>query len=177
MGQRVAIIGAGGIGFDVAEYLVGDACATEDTAEFLQEWGVDASLQSPGGLTAPSAPRTGRQVTILQRREGRPGGTLGKSTGWILKARLRRAGVRNLVGVTYQRIDDRGLHCLMQGKPQLLEVDNVVICAGQDSLRTLAGELAATGHANVHTIGGASLANELDAVRAIDEATRLACSI
>ena len=79
--------------------------------------------------------------------------------------------------MTYQRIDDRGLHCLVQGKPQLLEVDNVVICAGQDSLRTLAGELAATGHASVQTIGGASLANELDAVRAIDEATRLACSI
>lgn len=126
--------------------------ATEDTAEFLRDWGVDASLQSAGGLTAPAAPHKGRQVTILQRREGRPGSTLGKSTGWILKARLRRAGVKNLVGVTYQRIDDRKvMHCTVrETAPQLLEVDNIVLCAGQESLRSLADDLAAAGHPNVH---------------------------
>ncbi len=178
VGQRVAIIGAGGIGFDVAEFLTGDASVAVSPGAFLAAWQVDESLVSAGGIgTTPPTPRPGRQVTLLQRKADKPGGSLGKSTGWILKATLRRAGVRMMTGVTYHRIDDLGLHCTIQGSPQVLDVDHVVLCAGQTSLRDLADELAGLGLRNVHTIGGADLASELDAVRAIDQATRLAVSL
>ncbi len=177
-GQRVAIIGAGGIGFDVAEFLTGDASVSLDPSAFLAVWQVDESLASPGGIrTTPPTQHKGRQITMLSRKTEKPGATLGKSTGWILKANLRRAGVRMMTGVTYVRIDESGLHCLIQGVPQVLEVDHVVLCAGQTSLRALADELVQLGLRNVHTIGGADLASELDAVRAIDQATRLAVSL
>jgi len=178
-GRRVAIIGAGGIGFDVAEYLLGDAEESLDPKAFRRAWGVDETLSAPGGLTGPpraDVPPPSRQVTMLQRKTGRLGGGLGKSTGWILKARLRQAGLRMIAGATYARITDEGLHYAVDGQPALLEVDSVVLCAGQESERTLLDELAERG-VRAQVIGGAGVAAELDAVRAIDQATRLAVAI
>ncbi|MGE5117032.1 MAG: FAD-dependent oxidoreductase [Betaproteobacteria bacterium] len=176
VGARVAIIGAGGIGFDVAEYLVGHAEESLDPQAFMQAWGVDPALATPGGL-APStrhAPR--RTVHLFQRKPGSPGRTLGKSTGWILKARLRRAGVEMTSGANYHAIDDRGLHYTVNGERRVLDVDNVVICAGQLSNRELHAELERRG-IRARLIGGADVAAELDALRAIDQATRLAVSL
>jgi 2,4-dienoyl-CoA reductase (NADPH2) len=176
-GERVAIVGAGGIGFDVAEYLVGDHAESRDAERFLRGWGVDVAIDSAGGLTAPVvAPPPSRAVTILQRSPGRAGRTLGKSTGWILKSRLRRAGVATVSGVTYRSIGDDGLRYAVDGAEHLLAVDTVVICAGQESERTLHDELDRLGVAS-HVIGGARRAAELDATGAIDEATRLALHI
>ncbi len=178
IGAKVAIIGTGGIGFDVAEFLLGDAQHGLEPTSFLSVWGVDATLASAGGVKSASSPATPpkRQVTMLQRKTGKPGSSLGKSTGWILKANMRRAGVQTLTGVTYTKIDDHGLHCMIQGTPQILDVDHVVICAGQESQRTLGDELTALGM-ETHLIGGAHLATELDAVRAIEQATRLAITL
>ena len=175
VGQRVAILGAGGIGFDMAEYLVGDQEAASDPNRFLQDWGVDASMQQPGGLTArktPSQPHTGRQVHLFQRKPEKPGTTLGKSTGWILKAKLRKAQVSMVTGVTYEKIDDAGLHYRAQDQSHCLPVDHVVLCTGQESNLSLMNALNEAG-IKTHTIGGAHIASELDAVRAIDEGTRL----
>ena len=178
IGANVAIIGTGGIGFDVAEFLLGDAQEALAPAAFLSVWGVDPTLSTSGGLLAMPGParQPKRQVTMLQRKTGKPGATLGKSTGWILKANMRRAGVRMLTGVQYEKIDDQGLHCIIQGAPLTLDVDHIIICAGQESQRVLADELAAHGITS-HLIGGAHLATELDAVRAIDQATRLALTL
>jgi 2,4-dienoyl-CoA reductase (NADPH2) len=178
-GRRVAIIGAGGIGFDVAEFLLGDAAESLDPDAFLRAWNVDPALVTAGGLAGPpraEVPRPDREVTLLQRTAGRPGARLGKSTGWILKARLRQAGVRMIPGVSYTRITGAGLHYELDGQPALLEVDSVVLCTGQESERTLYDELAGRGIA-ARLIGGADVAAELDAVRAIDQATRLAVMI
>jgi 2,4-dienoyl-CoA reductase (NADPH2) len=178
VGAKVAIIGTGGIGFDVAEFLLGDEQHALEPTAFLSIWGVDATLASAGGVKSASSPATPpkRQVTMLQRKTGKPGSTLGKSTGWILKANMRRAGVQTLTGVTYSKIDDHGLHCMIQGTAEILDVDHVVICAGQESQRTLADELTALGM-TTHLIGGAHLATELDAARAIEQATRLAMTL
>jgi len=178
-GRRVAIIGAGGIGFDVAEFLLGDAAESLEPDAFLRAWNVDPALVTSGGLAGPpraDVPRPDREVTLLQRTAGRPGVRLGKSTGWILKARLRQAGVRMVSGVSYTRITGAGLHYELDGHPALLEVDSVVLCTGQESERSLYDELAARG-IGARLIGGADLAAELDAVRAIDQATRLAVTI
>jgi 2,4-dienoyl-CoA reductase (NADPH2) len=178
-GQRVAIIGAGGIGFDVAEYLLGDPEESTDPKAFLRAWSIDAALIAPGGLTGPprgEVPPSGRHVTLLQRKPGRPGSTLGKSTGWILKARLRHAGLKTVSGASYTRITSQGLHYTADGKPALLEVDSVILCAGQESERTLFAGLQQHG-VSARLIGGADIAAELDAVRAIDQATRLATAI
>ena len=175
VGQRVAILGAGGIGFDMAEYLVGDEDAARDPARFLQDWGVDASLAQPGGLSAdkaPSQPHTDRQVHVFQRKPEKPGATLGKSTGWILKAKLRKAQVAMVTGVHYERIDDEGLHYTLQGQRHCLPVDHVVLCTGQESNLSLMNTLKEAG-ITTQAIGGAHIASELDAVRAIDEGTRL----
>ncbi|BAT58528.1 2,4-dienoyl-CoA reductase [NADPH] [Variibacter gotjawalensis] len=180
-GNRVAIIGAGGIGFDVAEYLChshpGEAPKARalSDAGFQQEWNIDATLQQPGGLTGdPLAPRTPtRQITILQRRPSRPGATLGVSTGWILRSSLAKRSVKIITGVAYQRIDDAGLHVLIDNMPQLIEADTIVVCAGQDSNRSLFDELQGSG-IETHIIGGAKEAAELDAMRAVDEGTRVA---
>ena len=177
VGQRVALIGAGGIGFDVADFLTHTHREAEPIAAFYAEWGIDPTFSTRGGL-APAAPQpVARQVWLLQRKPGKPGKTLGKTTGWIHRARLQQRGVQAVGGVEYLRIDDAGLHLrLADGAEQLLEVDNVVLCAGQESLRELEDQLIDLGIA-VHRVGGADVAAELDAKRAIDQATRLAAQL
>ncbi len=176
-GRRVAIIGAGGIGYDVAEFLLTEKGASADSVpEFLRHWGVDPQTATPGSLAkAPEAPPA-REVTMLQRKPGRMGRSLGVSTGWILRLELARAKVQQLSGVTYQRIDDAGVHVTVDGKQRTIPVDSVVICAGQNEERSLQDALAKTGR-RVHVIGGAFRSAELDAVRAIDEGMRLALSL
>ena len=180
VGDSVALVGAGGIGFDVAEFLSRPSHSQEAspaTEAFMQEWGVDMSLQRRGGLMAEGgamAPSR-RLIYLLQRKPTPPGRELGKTTGWIHRTELKRRGVRMISGVNYERIDDSGLHITTKAGPQLLEVRNVVICAGQEPLRALADELQRKGRAS-HVIGGAKLAAELDAKRAIDEGARLAAS-
>lgn len=173
VGQRVAIIGAGGIGFDTAEYLLHHTGQHED---FYQSWGIDCTLQARGGLQ-PAQPRPAdRQIWLLQRKSGKPGAGLAKTTGWIHRASLQAHGVTMWGDVEYLQIDDRGLHLRHQGEAVTLAVDNIVICAGQEPLRTLADELAARGKI-VRLIGGADVAQELDARRAIAQATELALSL
>jgi 2,4-dienoyl-CoA reductase (NADPH2) len=177
IGRCVAIIGAGGIGFDVAEFLTQPPPSpTTDIARWTREWGVDTTLAHRGGLDKPEAEASPREVWLLQRTAGRPGKRLNKTTGWVHRAALKAKGVKMLGGVTYERIDDAGLHVSIDGKPQTLVVDNVVICAGQESNRTLADELVKSGVA-VHVIGGADVAAELDAKRAIRQATELASTL
>jgi 2,4-dienoyl-CoA reductase (NADPH2) len=145
-----------------------------DVAEFHAEWNVDASLAEAGGLKGdPLAPRQSpREITMLQRKATRPGVNLGVSTGWILRSSLAKRNVRIMAGVVYERIDDRGLHVLVEGVPQLIEADTIVICAGQQSNRGLFDELKSAG-IEVHIIGGAKEAAELDAMRAVDEGVRI----
>ena len=173
VGQRVAIIGAGGIGFDTAEYLV---AARQDISTFCREWGIDRTLAQPGGLLKPERPHGARQLWLLQRRPGKPGAGLAKTTGWIHRASLQMHGVQMWGSVEYLRIDDEGLHILRDGEPQLLAVDNVVICAGQEPDRRLADALAAHG-IRAHIIGGADVVEELDARRAIAQGTKLGLRI
>ncbi|KZC18349.1 NADPH-dependent 2,4-dienoyl-CoA reductase [Rhodanobacter sp. FW510-R12] len=177
VGARVAIIGAGGIGFDVAEFLVEHAPSpTTDVARWTREWGVDMQLRQRSGLQPAQPEAPARQVWLLQRSEGRPGARLNKTTGWVHRATLKAKRVAMLGKVGYERFDDQGLHVTIDGKPQLLPVDNVVVCAGQEPNRRLADELIAAGM-KVHVIGGADVAAELDAKRAIDQGTRLASVI
>ncbi|MEW1819258.1 NADPH-dependent 2,4-dienoyl-CoA reductase [Arthrobacter sp. NPDC080031] len=179
-GHKVAIIGAGGIGYDVAEFLLGDPKESLVPDAFLDEWNVDTNGTSEGGLLGTS--RRDRQepprheITIFQRKASRMGRTLGKSTGWILRSRLLHAGVREVPGVVYESIDETGLHYSIDGTSHVLEADTVIICAGQDSNRKLFHELTEAGLSPV-LIGGAHTAAELDAVAAIHQATRLACTI
>ncbi|MFM2351426.1 MAG: hypothetical protein RIR04_2392, partial [Pseudomonadota bacterium] len=174
VGQRVAIIGAGGIGFDVAEFLVGGAhSATLDLALWRKEWGVGDPAETAGGLATPAPEAPAREVWLLQRKAEKPGRGLGKTTGWIHRAALHAKGVKMIGGVTYQRITPAGLEILRDGVPELIEVDNVILCAGQLPERGLAERLIAAGIA-VHIIGGADVASELDAKRAIDQGARLA---
>jgi len=177
-GRNVAIIGMGGIGFDVAELLTAPHPAShrETPEEFFEDWGVDTSTASKTGLKEMHTPVAARQVTLLQRSNTRVGERLGLSTGWIHRGKLRRRGVKTLTGCTYERVDDAGFHLTIDGKPTLLPVDTVVVCAGQEVNRTLADELLAAG-VKVDVIGGAHIASELDAVRAIDEGTRLAYAL
>jgi 2,4-dienoyl-CoA reductase (NADPH2) len=177
IGPRIAIIGAGGIGFDVAEFLCHkDHSYTLDRDKWLEYWGIDSSLEYSGGLIAPRFEPTGQQIYILQRKSSKPGASLGKTTGWIHRSTLKREGVNFISGVDYQNIDDQGLHFKTDGKTQLLEVDNIIICAGQLSNRSLYEELKGTAK-KIDVIGGASFATELDAKRAIDQGTRLAASL
>ena len=181
VGARVAIIGAGGIGFDVAEYLVTDDSPTENLAEWLEEWGVGDPAEVRGGLRPegpqPDAPV--RQVTLLQRKAEKLGKRLGKTTGWIHRAGLQMKGVKMIGGVNYERIDAEGLHVsygAARENPTLIAADTIVLCAGQLSERSLADALAEMGKP-AHIIGGADVAAELDAKRAIDQGTRLAARL
>jgi 2,4-dienoyl-CoA reductase (NADPH2) len=177
-GRSVAIIGTGGIGFDVAELLTAPHPATrsETPQEFFEDWGIDVSPESNTGLKEMHTPAAERDVTLLQRSNTRIGERLGLSTGWIHRSRLRRRGVKTMTGVTYERVDDAGFHITLNGEPRLLAVDTVVVCAGQEVNRTLANELIDAG-VKVDVVGGAHIATELDALRAIDEGTRLAYAL
>ncbi|MEV5277981.1 NADPH-dependent 2,4-dienoyl-CoA reductase [Streptomyces sp. NPDC051994] len=177
VGERVAVIGAGGIGFDVAEFLTdgGDA-ASLDAETYFRQWGVDTTYGERGGLRKAERPKPPRQVHLLQRKTTKVGAGLGKTTGWIHRTELKHRGVNMVPGVTYDRIDDAGLHITVDGESSVLPVDTVVLCAGQESRRGLYEELSAAG-ATVHLIGGADVAAELDAKRAIDQGTRLAASL
>ena len=182
LGKRVAIIGAGGIGFDVAEFLLHDpAVALPLSIEhWCQEWGVDLQAQTHGGLVAPAVAKPYRSLYLLQRKTTRLGAGLGKTSGWVHRAVLQRNDVKMLGGVQYQRIDDAGLHITVNGEAQVLEVDHVVLCAGQDPLTELmppADVPQVAGAPRFHTIGGAALASELDAKRAIREGATLAAGL
>ncbi|MFJ8041346.1 FAD-dependent oxidoreductase [Kitasatospora sp. NPDC096147] len=170
VGPRVAIIGAGGIGFDVAEYL------TDSGADFYASWGIDTEQRERGGLRAPEREVPARQVHLIQRKEGKVGAGLGKTTGWIHRAEIAKRGVVTVSGADYRKIDDEGLHLVVDGEERLLAVDTVVLCAGQEPRRELHEALLAGG-ASVHLIGGADVAAELDAKRAIDQGTRLAAAL
>lgn len=179
VGERVAIIGCGGIGFDTAMYLSQPGNPTsQNIAEFCVEWGIDTSLQLAGGLRpeGPHLARSPRQIVMLQRKASKPGEGLGKTTGWIHRTTLLSRGVKMIAGVSYQKIDEAGLHVEIGGEPQLLAVDNVIICAGQEPNRVLAEPLQAAGK-TVHLIGGSDVAGELDARRAIAQGTTLALTI
>ena len=177
VGKTVAIIGAGGIGFDVAEFLAdGDAASGTGITEFLHEWGVDKNYKARGAITSPQPRLPARNITLLQRKHGAFGKNLGKSTGWIHRASLRSKQVKMLAGVTYENIDDAGLHIRINDEPYLLSVDNVVICAGQESNLKLYEALQPC-TVPLHLIGGSRLASELDAKRAIDEGMRLAATL
>jgi 2,4-dienoyl-CoA reductase (NADPH2) len=177
VGPRVAIVGAGGIGFDMAEFLAQSAPSpTTDIARWTTEWGVDTTLHTRGGVTVAHPEPSERAIWLLQRSAGRLGARLNKTSGWVHRATLKQKGVRMLGAVTYEKIDDDGLHIVVDGKPQLLEVDHVVICAGQEPNRDLHAGLKAAGM-TVHLIGGADVAAELDAKRAIEQATRLAAAM
>lgn len=183
VGKRVAIIGAGGIGFDMGEYLLHDSRHPLPLAldVWAREWGVDLQGNTAGGLTPAQQPEPVRQLYLLQRKTSKPGAGLGKTSGWVHRAVLARNGVVMLSGVQYDRIDDQGLHITVGGEQRLLSVDNVVVCAGQDSLNELMpSEEEIKGHPGwprFHKIGGAALAAELDAKRAIREGAELAARL
>lgn len=179
VGNKVVIIGGGGIGFDVAEYLSHSAPSEADPKKlFLKEWGIDPELKVRGGVEGITADPdlSPREVTILQRTKGKPGKKLGKTTGWIHRAILDKRGVKAMGSAQYVKVDDDGFHVIIDGTPQVLEVDNVIVCAGQESLRDLYDPLSEAGK-SVHLIGGAKEATELDAKNAIDQAVRLAAEI
>jgi 2,4-dienoyl-CoA reductase (NADPH2) len=174
VGEKVAIIGAGGIGFDTAEYLVHDDPEHAQTVEeFLDEWGVDVTVTNAGGLQKPNVTPAKRQITLLQRKKSKVGAGLGKTTGWIHRTALKHKGVTMLSAVTYDSITDAGLHITVGDESKVLDVDNVIICAGQEPQRELVESLKAL-KVNVELIGGADVASELDAKRAIKQGTELA---
>ncbi|MFJ5292546.1 FAD-dependent oxidoreductase [Streptomyces sp. NPDC088348] len=177
VGRRVAVIGAGGIGFDVAEFLTDSGeSASQDAAVFFRQWGVDTEHRAPGGLCAPVRPVPPRSVHLLQRKTGKVGAGLGKTTGWIHRAELKHRGVAMVAGATYERIDDEGLHITVDGAGQVIPVDTVVLCTGQEPRRELYEALRAAGHP-AHVIGGADVASELDAKRAVRQGTELAARL
>ncbi len=174
VGQRVAIIGAGGIGFDTAEYLTHEGeSGSLNPEKFYEEWGIDTHYEHVGGLKQSKVEASEREIYLLQRKASSVGAGLGKTTGWIHRTGLKNRNVKMLAGVQYDKVDDQGLHITVDGKPTVLEVDNVVICAGQESFTAMYDQLKAEGK-NVHLIGGAKEAGELDAKRAIRQGAELA---
>ncbi|RZA33717.1 MAG: NADPH-dependent 2,4-dienoyl-CoA reductase [Lysobacteraceae bacterium] len=177
VGARAAIIGAGGIGFDVAEYLVHEGhSSTLDPKRWMAEWGVDPTFESRGSLVKPQPEPPAREVWLLQRSPGKPGARLGKTSGWVHRATLKAKRVQMLGGVEYLGVDEAGLKIRVEGVEQVLPVDHVVVCAGQEPRRELQAGLAAAG-ITAHLIGGADVAAELDAKRAIDQGSRLAATL
>jgi len=175
--DKVAVIGAGGIGFDVGEFLVHEGESPSlDPARWMAEWGVDPDFEARGSLARPRPEHPARHVWLLQRSPGKPGARLGKTTGWIHRATLKAKGVKMLGGVEYLGVDDAGLRIRVDGSEQLLDVGTVVVCAGQEPRRELADALRAAGR-SVRVIGGADVAAELDAKRAIDQGSRLAAGL
>jgi len=180
LGKRVAVIGAGGIGFDVSEFITqqGESAALDNDL-FWEEWGIDPALKARGGIAGvkPNPHPPAREVYLLQRKVSKVGDGLGKTTGWIHRAGLKSRQVKMINAVQYLKIDDQGLHVTIgEGEPQLLPVDNIIVCAGQDPLRELQAGLESAGKP-VHLVGGADVAAELDAKRAIDQGSRLAAAI
>lgn len=174
VGQRVAIIGAGGIGFDTAEYLTHEGeSGSLNPEKFYEEWGIDTQYEHVGGLKQPKVETSEREIYLLQRKTAVVGAGLGKTTGWIHRAGLKNRQVKMLAGVQYDKVDDQGLHITIDGQPSVLEVDHVVICAGQESYTAMYDQLKTEGK-NVHLIGGAKEAGELDAKRAIRQGAELA---
>ena len=179
VGKRVAVIGAGGIGFDVSEYLSHEGESTSLNIDaWLQEWGIDKTLKSRAGIEGmkPSFEKSPREIFMFKRSKGKFGENLGKTTGWIHRANLKKKNVQFIDEVEYQKIDDQGLHYTQNQKNKILEVDNIIICAGQNPLKDLLQPLIDLGK-NVHVIGGAGFASELDAKRAIDQGARLAAKL
>lgn len=181
VGQKVAVIGAGGIGFDVSEYLTHDfshPSPTLDLETWKKEWGITFDPKNAGGIDGVQAepPKPAREVWLCQRKDEPLGKRLGKTSGWVHKASLKSRRVHFMQGVEYLKIDDRGLHVMSAHGPQILEVDNIIVCAGQDPLRELVEPIEALG-VPVHLVGGSSVAAELDAKRAINQATRLAVTL
>ena len=183
VGRRVAIVGAGGIGFDVGEFVLHDPQVPlpVPVQHWTAEWGVDLQAGEAGGLCKPAEEVPVREVWLLQRKASKLGATLGKTSGWVHRATLLRKGVQMIAGVEYNKIDDRGLHITVEGKERLLEVDTIIICAGQESLTELMpkeqGNGGSTSGPRFHLIGGAALAAELDAKRAIREGAELAARL
>ena len=176
VGNKVAIIGAGGIGFDIAEYLShGEQIPSQNIDQFMAQWGIDMTLQARGGIAnmTQQIEASVREIHLLQRKASKVGAGLGKTTGWIHRLGLQQKQVHMHAACEYVGIDDQGLHMNVAGEPQTLDVDNVIICAGQEPLR----ELVQAGNANYHLIGGADKASELDAKRAIRQGTKLAMSL
>ncbi|AUC07694.1 NADPH-dependent 2,4-dienoyl-CoA reductase [Acinetobacter lwoffii] len=177
VGQRVAIIGAGGIGFDTAEFLSHEGeSGSINPEKFYDEWGIDTDYENVGGLKAANVEKPQREIYLLQRKAASVGASLGKTTGWIHRTGLKHRDVKMIAGASYEKIDDQGLHVIVNDKPTVLEVDHVIICAGQESYTAMFDELKAAGK-NVHLIGGAKEAGELDAKRAIRQGAELAAVI
>jgi len=177
VGSSVAVIGAGGIGFDVSEYLAHEGILSSmHVPEYMDEWGVDMEYKESGALKAPKLEKPAREIYLLKRSGGKHGKDLGKTTGWIHRASLKMKQVNMIANVTYEKIDDAGLHISHEGESKILAVDSIVVCAGQEPLRKLHDDLAEAGK-TVHLIGGAKKAAELDAKRAIYEAAHLAASL
>src|SRR5690554_873714 len=180
VGKRVAVIGADGIGFDVSEFITHDGVSTSlDREAFWKEWGIDLGLTARGGVAGvkPQPQAAAREVYLLQRKKTKVGDGLGKTTGWIHRTSLKNKQVQMLNAVEYLKIDDDGLHIrVAEGEPQALPVDTVIVCAGQEPLRELHDGLVAAGQ-KVHLIGGADVAAELDAKRAINQGSRLAAEL
>jgi 2,4-dienoyl-CoA reductase (NADPH2) len=173
VGRRVAVVGAGGIGFDVATYLLHERSGPESVESFMAEWGVDMAYGGDGGLGEVQRQPPARQIFLLQRKKTKPGAGLGKTTGWIHRSHLKKNGVKMMNGVEYLAVTADGLLIRHDGQEQLLEVDDVVICAGQLSEQGLARELDGLGRP-YHFIGGALKAGELDAKRAIAQGMEVA---
>ncbi|MCA1999150.1 MAG: FAD-dependent oxidoreductase, partial [Hyphomicrobiales bacterium] len=180
VGRRVAVIGAGGIGFDVCELITHAGGVGDPLDAFRDAWGIDAAIGSRGGLGVPREAASGREVWLLQRKHAKVGEGLAKTTGWIRRATLARRGVRMLAGVAYERIDDDGLHLTVEGRAMRLPVDTIIVCAGQEPERGLEAPLralAAETGIEVRIVGGAAVAAELDARRAIAQGTEVAASL